>query len=547
MFGIYNFDSKIFELCLIIIKFSIPLFLKTNFLKNNVYLINPESYAAVKIMKDSKKIIRPLYLIERYIKVLAVIWTIIVATSLVWSMIRIKNETLEGARIQAHISYVKDILYRRWNAVHGGVYVPVTEETQPNPYLSDIPERDIVTPSGRHLTLINPAYMTRQVYEMMKEDYGVRGHITSLNPIRPENKPDAWETQALRAFESGKTEISSIEKIEGKEYFRLMHPFVTEENCLKCHARQGYHEGDIRGGISVSIPMEPLRAIENRHIWTFAAVHSLLWVVGLGGISWSMRKIKQSEEERNHAEEQLRKMTNELERSNAELEQFASTASHDLKEPLLAITIGLKLLRKRCEGKLDSEADKFIVETIDEAKQMQALISDLLSYSRVGINGKPFEMIDSGAVLKRSLSNLRIHIEQSSATVTHDPLPMVMADPLQLGQVLQNLISNAVKFHGEEKPHIHISAERKEKEWVFSISDNGIGIPAEHSERIFEIFQRLHNRKEYPGTGIGLATCKKIIERHGGRIWVKSAPGKGSTFYFTIPHKEVADPGYLEK
>ena len=492
-------------------------------------------------MKDSEKIIQPLFLIARYSKMFTVLWTVIIAASLIWSLIRTKEEILEGAHIQAHISYVKDILYRRWNAMHGGVYVPVTEETQPNPYLSDVPERDLITPSGRHLTLINPAYMTRQVYELMKENYGVRGHITSLNPIRPENKPDTWETQALRAFESGKTEISSIEKIEGKEYFRLMHPFVTEENCLKCHAKQGYREGAIRGGISVSIPMEPLRAIENRHIWTFAAVHGLLWLVGLGGISWSMRRIRQSEEERNQAEEELRKMTDELARSNAELEQFATTASHDLKEPLLAITIGLKLLKKRCEGKLDSEVDKFIVETIDEAKQMQVLISDMLSYARVGTSRKPFEMTDADAVLKRSLFNLRIHLEQSGAEVTHDPLPKVMADPLQLGQVLQNLISNAIKFHGDEKPHIHISAEQKEKEWVFSVSDNGIGIPAEYSERIFEIFQRLHNKKEYPGTGIGLATCKKIVERHGGRIWVKSDPGRGSTFYFTIPGKELSN------
>jgi light-regulated signal transduction histidine kinase (bacteriophytochrome) len=206
----------------------------------------------------------------------------------------------------------------------------------------------------------------------------------------------------------------------------------------------------------------------------------------------------------------------------------------------------LKLLKKRCEGKLDSEADRFIAETIDEAKQMQALISDMLSYSRVGISGKPFEMTDSDAVLKRSLSNLRIPLEQSGAAVTHDPLPKVMADPLQLGQLLQNLISNAVKFNGDEKPHIHISAEQKGKEWVFAVSDNGIGIPAEYSERIFEIFQRLHNKKEYPGTGIGLATCKKIVERHGGRIWVKSEPGKGSTFYFTIPDKGVSNPDYLE-
>jgi signal transduction histidine kinase len=361
-----------------------------------------------------------------------------------------------------------------------------------------------------------------------------------LKPIRPENFPDAWEAEALRAFEQGKTKISSIEKIEGKEYFRLMHPFITEKSCLKCHAEQGYHEGDVRGGISVSIPMEPLRAIENRHILTVTVVHSLLWVVGLGGISLSMQRIRQNEQERKQAEEELRKMTDELARSNAELEQFASAVSHDLKEPLLAITISLKLLKKRYKDRLGSEADKFIGETIDEAMQMQTLISDMLSYSRVGTSGKPFVPTDCTAILNRSLANLRLPIEESSAVVTHDPLPEVMANPIQLIQLLQNLISNAIKFRSEEKPRIYISTERKENEWVFSVSDNGIGMPAEHSERIFEIFHRLHNKKEYPGTGIGLATCKKIVERHGGRIWVESEPGKGSTFYFTIPDKKVS-------
>jgi len=236
-------------------------------------------------------------------------------------------------------------------------------------------------------------------------------------------------------------------------------------------------------------------------------------------------------------EEELKQRSQALARSNAELEQFASAASHDLKEPLLAITIDLKLLKKRYKGKLDSEADKFIADTIDEAIQMQTLINDMLSYARVGTGGKSFILTDCNAVLNRSLANLKIPLEQSGAVVTHDPLPEVMADPIQLGQLLQNLMSNAIKFRREEKPSIHISALRKEKEWVFSVSDNGIGIPSEYSAEIFEIFQRLHNKKEYPGTGIGLATCKKIVERHGGHIWVESEPGKGSTFYFTISEK----------
>jgi signal transduction histidine kinase len=237
--------------------------------------------------------------------------------------------------------------------------------------------------------------------------------------------------------------------------------------------------------------------------------------------------------------EDLEQKSKDLARSNIELEQFASSVSHDLKEPLLAITIDLKLLMKRYEGKLDPEANKFISEAIDEAMQMQKLISDTLSYSRVDAYYRPFVLTDCNAILKRSLSNLRLPIEQSGAVVTHDVLPEVMADPIQLSQLLQNLIGNAIKFCNKEKPLIHISSKQKQKEWVFSVSDNGIGIPEEYRERIFQIFQRLHNKKEYPGSGIGLATCKKIVERHGGRIWIKSETGKGSTFFFTIPYCSV--------
>ena len=159
-------------------------------------------------MKDYKKNISPFFLMERYMRVAAILWTLIIAASLSWSIVRIQKETLEGARIQAHISYVKDIVYRRWNAGHGGVYVPVSEETPPNPYLAEMPERDVTTQSGKHLTLINPAYMTRQVYGMMAEEYNVYGHITSLNPIRAENAADPWEAEALRAFEQGQKEVN---------------------------------------------------------------------------------------------------------------------------------------------------------------------------------------------------------------------------------------------------------------------------------------------------------------------------------------------------
>jgi PAS domain S-box-containing protein len=246
--------------------------------------------------------------------------------------------------------------------------------------------------------------------------------------------------------------------------------------------------------------------------------------------------------ERKQAEEALEKKTEELARSNRDLEQFAYIASHDLQEPLRMVTSYVQLLARRYKGKLGSDADDFINFAVDGVVRMWKLINDLLTYSRVGMRGIELKPTDCEAVLNHSLDNLKVAIEENGTLVTHDPLPTVMADNLQLGQLFQNMIGNAIKFRGKEPPRVHISASRNGNGWTISVRDNGIGIAPEHTERIFVIFQRLHSREKYAGTGIGLAICQKIVERHGGRIWVESEVGKGSTFYFTLPSSKAEPP-----
>lgn len=239
--------------------------------------------------------------------------------------------------------------------------------------------------------------------------------------------------------------------------------------------------------------------------------------------------------ERKRAETKLKETMDELARSNAELQQFAYVASHDLQEPLRMVTSYVQLLARRWRGKLDRDADEFIAFAVDGAIRMQDLINDLLAYSRLGTRASPFAPTDCNEVFENALNNLRLAIDGSGAIVKCDPLPTVYGDTVQLVQVFQNLIGNAIKFRREQPPRVEVSVTQSNKEYVFSVRDNGIGIEPQYHERIFLIFQRLHSRAEYPGTGIGLAICKRVVERHGGRIWVESEPGKGSTFRFTIP------------
>ena len=234
-------------------------------------------------------------------------------------------------------------------------------------------------------------------------------------------------------------------------------------------------------------------------------------------------------------EARVQQRTSELQRSNQELEQFAYVASHDLQEPLRMISSFMQLMERRYKGRLDDDADQYIGYAVDGARRLQLLIQDLLAFSRVGSHGAPLEPTNCEEVLARVRGNLQVAATESDATITSDPMPVVMGDASQLVQLFQNLLANGLKFRGQEAPKIHVGARQDGNEWMFTVSDNGIGIDKQFFDKIFTIFQRLHGREEYPGTGIGLAVCKKIVERHRGRIWLESEPGKGTQFHFTLP------------
>ncbi len=316
---------------------------------------------------DEKQPFRQINL-KRYVLALILFWTAAVAVSLGWNIYQQRQSMLDLAGASAVTIYEKDVLYRRWVSMKGGVYAPVSEETPVNAYLR-VANRDVTTSGGLSLTLINPAYMTRQVNELAHYGmYNFQGHITSLNPIRPANAPDAWEARALKTFERGEKEQRTVDRLSGEEYFRLMRPFVTEKSCLKCHAAQGYREGDIRGGISVSILMAPLRQVQYSRMMQLSLAHFFLWVIGLGAIGLVTRRLWVQTKRREEAEEAVRvlSITDEL------------TGLHNRRGFLSLAEQQLKVAARNRRGMLLHFADldglKWINDTLGHEEGDQALV-----------------------------------------------------------------------------------------------------------------------------------------------------------------------------
>jgi signal transduction histidine kinase/CheY-like chemotaxis protein len=487
---------------------------------------------------------RPLR-VTKYALILVGAWTLLAVSLVLWSAHEEMRQARDLLHKEARAHFLKDQAFRLWGAAHGGVYVPPTEHTPPNPHLAHIPDRDIETAEGKMLTLMNPAYMVRQLMEDYENMYGIKGRITSLKALRPGNSPDAWERVALESFEQGATEVREFTEIDGKACLRLMRPLQTQKSCLKCHSHQGYEEGDVRGGIGVSVPAGSTFAVARAEVVSHAIALGVIWMVGLVGLGAGALHIRRRVRERDLAEEERAKLAAQLRQAHKmeAVGRLAGGVAHDFNN-MLSVILGSSELAL-ADTDVSSPAYENLV-AIQQAGQSSAeLTRQLLAFARKQTIAP--KVLNLNKTISGTLKMLRRLIGEDIALrwEAGEALWSVKIDPSQVDQILTNLCVNArhaIAGIGE----ITITTKNMlvddqfctsreglvPGEYVYlAVSDSGCGMDAETCAHVFEPFFTSKGM----GTGLGLATVYGVAKQNGGYVDIQSNVGIGTTVELYLP------------
>ncbi|MCP4951282.1 MAG: response regulator [Proteobacteria bacterium] len=487
-------------------------------------------------------------MVLRFTILVGLLWSVLIGASGLYNINVARESSLDRAYAEAQAILNKDITFRRWGTRHGGVYVPVGENQQPIPFMEHVPGRDVVTTDGKSLTLVNPASMLRQMMDTYAKDFGVRGRITGLKYLNPQNAPDAWEAEQIRNFGndmSSAREVWKLAEIDGQPFLRYLRAMHMEDGCQKCHGHLGYEVGEVRGATGINLPMATYLQRYNNTRLDLMITHFLIWLVVLSAIVWIGRKAARQEE---ILEMTVKERTFELEASRdaaqsglRSREQFIANMSHEIRTPMNAIMGYSEVVSH--DPLLTDSSKKRVGIIYSSARNLLGMLNDILDFSKI-VSGN-FSLETTRFHLKNAVDDLLapnvFRIQEKGLTFVvqySDDLPTVVSgDPTRLRQILSNLLDNALKFTDTGTISLTVGPAEKANHIQFSLSDTGIGMSKAQLDRIFEPFIQADQSttRRFGGTGLGTGIARQIVEMMGGALWVDSCQGTGSTFHFVVP------------